>query len=152
MRSDGLVLEHSVDVAVTPDFAWEIRTDVSTWDDPPARFSIEGAFVEGARGTTIIPGQDPLRWVIGLVVPGRSFVVEVLLEGALLSFEWHFDPLADQRNAHDSAHSIVRRERGSLRCPGAARVRPDPGRRHEPDCRATDRGRRGASGPTRFRV
>ena len=82
MRNDGLVLEHSVDVPVTPDFAFEIRTDVS----PPARFSIEGAFVEGARGTTLIPGQDPLRWVIGLVVPGRSFVVEVLLEGALLSF------------------------------------------------------------------
>jgi hypothetical protein len=96
MRSDGLVLEHSVDVPVTPDFAWEIRTDVSTWNDPPARFSIEGAFMEGARGTTLIPGQDPLRWVIGLVVPGRSFVVEVLLEGALLSFEWHFDALADQ--------------------------------------------------------
>ena len=41
MRNDGLVLEHSVDVPVTPDFAWEIRTDVSKWNDPPARFSIE---------------------------------------------------------------------------------------------------------------
>ena len=95
MRSDGLVLEQSVDVPVTSDFAWEIRTDVSNWTDPPARFSIEGAFVEGARGTTIIPGQDPVHWLIGLVVPGKSFVVEVLLEGASLSFEWQFEALAD---------------------------------------------------------
>lgn len=95
MRSDGIVLEHSVEAAVTPDFAWQNRTDVSNWNDPPARFSIEGPFGQGARGTTIIPGQDPLRWIIGLVVPGKSYVVEVLLDGALLSFEWQFDALPD---------------------------------------------------------
>ena len=93
MRSDGVVLEHSVDAAVTPEFAWKIRTDVTTWNDPPARFSIDGPFSQGTRGTTIIPGQDPLRWVIGLVVPGKSFVIEILLDGALLCFEWQFDEL-----------------------------------------------------------
>src|SRR5262245_4790418 len=96
MRSDGVVLEHSVDAAVTPEFAWKIRTDVTTWNDPPAQFSIEGPFAQGTRGTTVLPGQEPLRWVIGLVDPGVSFVVEILLEGALLSFEWLFEPLAGE--------------------------------------------------------
>jgi hypothetical protein len=95
MRSDGVILEHSVEAAVTPELAWQIRTDVSTWNDPPARFAIEGPFAQGARGTTTIPGQDPLKWVIGLVISGKSYVIEVLLDGALLSFEWQFEPLPD---------------------------------------------------------
>jgi len=31
-----LIAEHSVEVAVSLDFAWRFRTDIATWDDPPA--------------------------------------------------------------------------------------------------------------------
>ena len=96
MRDDGIVLEHSVDAAVALELAWDLRTDVSTWNDPPMRFTIEGPFVQGTAGTTFIPGQDPLHWVIGLVIPGKSFRVDVPLDGALLSFEWEFTDLADR--------------------------------------------------------
>ena len=48
MRDDGIVLEHSVDAAVALELAWDLRTDVSTWNDPPMRFTIDGG-QEGRR-------------------------------------------------------------------------------------------------------
>jgi len=49
-------LEYSVEADVSPEFAWKFRTDVATWNDPPATFALEGPFETGARGTTILPG------------------------------------------------------------------------------------------------
>ena len=34
-------------------------------------------------------------WWIRHVVPGRSFVIEMRLEDAVLHFEWHFDRVAE---------------------------------------------------------
>jgi hypothetical protein len=55
---------HSVDVEVSPAFAWSYWTDVGNWADPPAQFSLEGAFAAGAQGMTRMPGQEPIRWRI----------------------------------------------------------------------------------------
>jgi hypothetical protein len=96
MTSEPAVrLEHSVDVDVSPTFAWTFRTDVTTWRDPPATFELNGPFVAGSPGQTLMPGQEPLQWRIGEVRPGRSFVLEMTLDRAMLSFEWRFDPLSD---------------------------------------------------------
>lgn len=86
---------HSVDAPVTAAFAWAWRTDVRNWDDPPAQFRLDAPFANGSWGTTHLPGQPPLRWQIRDVNPGRSFVTEVPLDRATLSFEWHFDPISD---------------------------------------------------------
>jgi hypothetical protein len=90
-------VQHSVEAAVSLAFAWDWRTDVRNWHDPPATFRLEGPFVAGSWGTTVIPGQDALRWHIREVIPGRSFVIEMPLDGATLSFEWLFDGVSDRR-------------------------------------------------------
>jgi hypothetical protein len=97
MNDVACQLEHSVEADVSPAFAWQWQTDVKNWDDPPARFRLDGPFASGSWGTTVLPGQEPLRWHIREVRPGRSFIIEMLLEGAVLSFEWRFDAVSDRR-------------------------------------------------------
>ena len=94
---DILRLEHSVEVDVSAEFAWRYRTDVGTWNDPPATFSIDGPFEAGARGTTLLPGQEPIHWHIREIRPGKSFVLEMPLDRATLSFEWRMDGLSAHR-------------------------------------------------------
>jgi hypothetical protein len=97
MTGTILHLEHSVDSEVARAFAWKYRTDVANWNDPPARFVLDGPFIEGARGTTLLPEQPPLQWTIREVRPPLSFVIEMQLDGALLTFEWSFDALSEHK-------------------------------------------------------
>ena len=97
MKHIAWELAHSVEADVALSFAWNWRTDVTTWDDPPARFELDGPFAAGSRGTTLLPGQEPLRWEIRDVHPGRSFIIEIPLDGAVLSCEWRFDAVSDRR-------------------------------------------------------
>jgi len=90
-------LEYSVEADVSPEFAWKFRTDVATWNDPPATFALEGPFETGARGTTILPGQPPIYWRIADISPGKSFTLEMPLDGAILTFEWSFEALSGRR-------------------------------------------------------
>ena len=97
MSGIALQLEHSIDAEVSPEFAWKYRTDVTNWNDPPANFALDGPFVAGSRGTTLLPGQEPLYWSIREVRPGRSFILELQLDKATLTFEWLFDALSEHR-------------------------------------------------------
>src|SRR3954454_13340570 len=97
MNDVAYEVEHSVEAAVSPAFAWDGRTDVRNWDDPPAEFQLDGPFAAGAWGTTRLPGQAPLRGQIRDVRRGRSFVLEMPVDGATLSFEWRFDAVADRQ-------------------------------------------------------
>jgi len=89
----ALQLEYSIEADVSPGFAWRFRTDVANWNDPPARFALDGPFEVGSCGTTLLPGQEPLHWRIREVVPGKSFVLELKLDQAVLTFDWSFDDL-----------------------------------------------------------
>jgi Polyketide cyclase / dehydrase and lipid transport len=84
-------LEHAVECDATADFAWSFMTRVANWDDPPARFVLDGPFVAGSRGTTHMPGQPPVHWRIQDVRPGRLYILATELDRATLSFEWRFD-------------------------------------------------------------
>ena len=97
MTNIACQLEHSVDADVTPAFAWNWRTDIKNWDDPPAHFELDGPFAKGSAGTTRLPGQEPIRWQIRDVRPGTSFIIDMPLDRAVLSFEWVFDAVADRR-------------------------------------------------------
>jgi len=97
MNDAQLVLEHSVEVSVSLSFVWRFRTDVATWDDPPARFVLDGPFVDGATGTTILPSQPPLKWHVRDVRIAEAFTIEMELEGAVLRAEWTFDEIDDDR-------------------------------------------------------
>jgi hypothetical protein len=97
MRDIVLQLENSVDTAVSLEFAWKYRTDIANWNDPPAQFFLDGPFTAGSRGTTLLPGQEPLHWSIREVRPLQAFVLEMQLDGALLTFEWSFDAVSEHR-------------------------------------------------------
>ena len=97
MSGVALQLEHSIEVEVSPEFAWKYRTDIANWNDPPARFVLDGPFIAGSRGTTLLPGQEPLYWSIREVRPLTTFVLEMQLDRALLTFEWRFDALSEQK-------------------------------------------------------
>src|SRR5262245_49077418 len=97
MGGIALQLEHSIEAEVSAAFAWKYRTDIANWNDPPAKFVLDGPFIEGARGTTFLPGQETLHWSIREVLPSTSFVLEMQLDRAVLTFEWHFEALSEQR-------------------------------------------------------
>ena len=86
------LLEHSEVTAASPEFVWRYWTDVSHWDDPPARFVLEGPFEAGSRGTTLIPDREPLVWLLRDVEPGRGYTIASDLGGADLVCEWSFAP------------------------------------------------------------
>ena len=115
MGEPVFTLEHSVDVPVGVAFAWKFRTDVATWDDPPATFALDGPFADGATGTTSTPGQPLLTWRVRDVRPQHSFTIEMQLEGAVCAAEWRFDAVSGGRTKMT--------QRLSLSGPNAVRYR-----------------------------
>jgi hypothetical protein len=111
---------HSIETRATVEFAWRYWTDVSNWDDPPARFEFSGAFVTGARGLTQLPGQPPIEWFVRDVVQGSSATIEIPTDGAVLSFEWKFEAVAEGSTL--LAQRIVLRGHDAEKYLGYARV------------------------------
>jgi len=99
MKSEDFVLrlEHSVEVDVSLSFAWKHRTDITTWKDPPATFGLDGPFAAGSRGTTLLPNQAPLHWLIREVHPQKSFVIEMPLDRAIFASEWRLESVSERR-------------------------------------------------------
>jgi hypothetical protein len=97
MTNIACQLEHSVEAEVSPAFAWNWRIDIKNWDDPPAQFRLDGPFAPGSWGTTRFAGQEPIRWQIRDVRPGVSFIIDMPLDRAVLSFEWLFDAVSNHR-------------------------------------------------------
>ena len=46
MSEFALQFKYSVEADVTPAFAWQFRTDVANWNDPPARFALDGPLLK----------------------------------------------------------------------------------------------------------
>ena len=90
-------LKYSVEAEVSAEFAWRYRTDIANWNDPPATFTIEGPFAEGTCGTTLCPGMPPMGWRIADVRVGEWFLMEMPLDGAMLTFEWWFEEVGADR-------------------------------------------------------
>ena len=90
-------ITHAVDADASPAFVWSYWTDVANWDDPPAKFELDGPFVAGSCGRTRLPGQEPLHWLIREATPPSAATIEIQLEGATLSFAWRFESIAQGR-------------------------------------------------------
>jgi hypothetical protein len=97
MTNIACQLQHTVEVEVKCSFAWDWRTNVANWDDPPAEFQLDGEFVSGSWGSTKIPGQELIHWQLRDVRPGQFFAIDMSLDGAVLTFEWVFEPTAEHR-------------------------------------------------------
>jgi hypothetical protein len=90
-------LTESVETDATLEFVWNYWTNVANWDDPPAKFELDGPFAAGSHGITRLPAQEPLRWLIRAVSPPNTATIELELNGAVLSFEWRFEPVTNDR-------------------------------------------------------
>ena len=88
----NIPFEDLVEADISLSFAW-----LRNWDDPPAHFQLDGPFASGVWGTTVLPGQEPLRWRIREVRLNRSFIIEMPLDRAVLSFEWSFEGVSPGR-------------------------------------------------------
>ena len=97
MKRSNPLLEHAIDVEVSLEFIWNHRTDITNWNDPPAQFTLDGPFVNGAHGSTVTPGQEPMHWTIRNVVPQKSFGIEMQLDGAVFTSEWRFEYSSKRR-------------------------------------------------------
>lgn len=89
--------EHAVETDASLDFAWRYWTDIANWDDPPAKFELDGPFAVGSTGLTRLPDQEPIRWIIREVTAGAAATIEIPLDGAVLAFEWKFAAVPDGR-------------------------------------------------------
>jgi hypothetical protein len=81
-------MTHSVETDADVEFAWKYWSDVRNWDDPPATFELEGAFAEGARGSTWVGEQLTMHWFVRNVKARESATIEVQLDGAVMAFTW----------------------------------------------------------------
>jgi Polyketide cyclase / dehydrase and lipid transport len=88
-------IAHSVDAKASLAFVWTYMTNVANWDDPPAKFELDGPFTAGSLGTTCIPGQEPLHWRLREINPMESYTLEMTLDRATLLFEWRFEGRSD---------------------------------------------------------
>lgn len=88
--------QHSVECKASREFAWKYWTNTANWDDPPAKFELDGPFETGSRLTTILPGQT-LHSVIRDVKAGREATIEMQLPDAIVSFHWSFEELSKDR-------------------------------------------------------
>ena len=91
-------ITHTVETSASPGLAWNYWTNVAHWDDPPAEFALEGPFAPGSRGTTRLPGQEPMYWFIREVAAPNSATIELPVgEGVSIFFKWRVDGLDDGR-------------------------------------------------------
>jgi 16S rRNA (guanine(966)-N(2))-methyltransferase RsmD len=96
-REPAWQMEHSVEAGVPRDLAWSYMSKVSNWSDPPAEFTLDGPFTDGARGTTLMPGQPPLSWSLRDVRSPDTYTVVGDLGGATFSAIWSFTPIGAYR-------------------------------------------------------
>ncbi len=89
MSEVALTLTCSVEAEVTLAFAWQFRTDVTNWNDPPARFVLHGPFEAGSFGLPSCPRRARFAGESPKLCPAKSSVVEMPLEKAMLTSHWH---------------------------------------------------------------
>ena len=88
--------EHSVKCGTSRQFAWTYWTDITNWNDPPAKFELDGPFAVGSRLTTTLPDQT-LHSVIRYVEPGYAATIEMQLPDGVVSSNWTFEDLPETR-------------------------------------------------------
>ena len=97
MSSIAWQMEYTVETNASVEFAWKYWSNVANWNDPPAKFELDRPFADGARGTTWVPGQAPLHWLVRDVAAPNAATIELGLDGAMLRFAWRLEAVAAER-------------------------------------------------------
>jgi hypothetical protein len=88
--------EHSVECNAPRDFCWSYWTNIANWDDPPAKFHLEGPFEDGSRIKTELPGQNLVSEILDVRV-GHAATIKLDLPSAVFFFYWGFEDLKGGR-------------------------------------------------------
>ena len=96
MNAPAWTFEYSIDCNTSRQFAYRYWTDIANWNDPPARFELDGPFEVGSRLTTTLPGQT-YHSIFCHVDPDRAATIEMQLTEGVLSFRWEFEDLTESR-------------------------------------------------------
>lgn len=88
--------EHSIDCAVTAEFAWSFWTNVGNWvlDADIESVEIDGPFSAGTRGVTNSKRSGRVEWRIVEIQAGKA-VIEFPLPGAAGRFAWTFEEIGE---------------------------------------------------------
>jgi hypothetical protein len=87
--------EHSVNCAVSVEFAWQFWTDVQNWtlDSEIESVELSGPFTQGTLGATSSRSSGLIQWQIAEIGEGRA-VIEFPLAGAMGRCVWSFEDFA----------------------------------------------------------
>jgi hypothetical protein len=96
MNAPAWTFEYSIDCNTSRQFAYRYWTDIANWNEPPARFELDGPFDVGSQLTTTLPGQT-YHSIIRRVDPDRAATIEMQLTEGVLSFRWEFQDLTESR-------------------------------------------------------
>ena len=97
MNEPAWTFEHSVKCEASRQFAWSYWTNIENWNDPPAKFELDGPFAVGSQLTTTLP-DETLYCLIRYVEPGCAATIEMQLPDGVVSFHWTFEDLLETRS------------------------------------------------------
>ena len=101
--------QNSVDCNAPRQLAWDYRTNIANWDDPPASFRLDGPFDAGPRLTTILPLQT-LHSLIRHVSAGREAIIEMQLPPCDTFFSLEVRRSVRASNSNHAAAGFIRRK------------------------------------------
>jgi hypothetical protein len=107
-------MSFAVDTVADLEFAWNYWSNVKNWDDPPARFELEGTFADGARGSTWIGEQLTMHWFVRNVRARESATIEVQLDGAVMAFTWGLEATGAGRTRLTQRAALSGEKAGAL--------------------------------------
>jgi hypothetical protein len=79
MITSPFTYTHAVEADVSAEAVWSLYEDVATWplwDSQAEWVTRDGPFATGTTGAMKFEGQEPLRYRLAKVDPGREFVDE----------------------------------------------------------------------------
>jgi hypothetical protein len=88
---EAWAFEHTVEYAVSKEFAWKFWSDVANWrfDADVISTEIYGPFAAGTCGVTVSKSSGKIEWRIAEVEPGHA-AIEFPVPGATARFAWNF--------------------------------------------------------------
>lgn len=86
---------HSLQTNASPEAVWRRWVDVATWPDWDRSLegaSLEGPFQAGTQGFLRLQDGRRMAFTITSVEPGRTFLLQCRLPGAVLSMDHRLEP------------------------------------------------------------
>lgn len=98
--SPSFTYAHTLEADLSADAVWSLYEDVATWPEWDAQaewVTRAGPFAAGTLGTMKFKGQEPLRYRLAKVEPGREFVDETPVGDLVVRVSHLLEPLGPER-------------------------------------------------------